>query len=173
MHCQLVNNLDLIIKSDSPDFLNNCLLYFPATEILGGISPQSSAKFIHDDYTLTLHMSDIVTCRLTDDVRQMVLVPAVVVPGVRLKQVVPGGELEGHAGRAPDVCRGSVTRPDDDLQGPVLPSLNVVCEVMMLPAGVTQVSDLDTQGRTLVTHGVLKQLVIKRHAVIRPWSHSQ
>ena len=40
---------------------------------------------------------------LTDDVRQVVLVPAVVLPGVRLEQVIPGGELEGHAGSAPDV----------------------------------------------------------------------
>ena len=45
---------------------------------------------------------------LTDDVRQVILVPAVVVPGVRLEQVVPGGELEGHAGRAPDIRGGSL-----------------------------------------------------------------
>ena len=46
------------------------------------------------------------TCHplLTDDVGQVVLVPAVIVPGVRLKQVITRGELEGHAGGGPDVC---------------------------------------------------------------------
>ena len=77
-------------------------------------------------------MSDIVTCRLTDDVRQVVLVPAVVIPGVRLKQVVPGGELEGHAGRAPDVCGGPVPRAQQHLQRPVLPGLDILGVVMIL-----------------------------------------
>ena len=92
--------------------------------------------------------------------RQVVLVLAVAGAGVRLEQEVPGGELEGHAGRAPDVSRGSIARPDNDLQGPVLPGLNVVSEVVMLPTRVTQVSDLDTQGGALVKYGVLKQIMI-------------
>ena len=69
---------------------------------------------------------------LTDDVGQVVLVPAVIVPGVRLKQVVTGGELEGHAGRAPDVCRGAVPRAEEHLQRPVLPGLDILGVMVIL-----------------------------------------
>ena len=41
-------------------------------------------------------------------VGQVVLVLAVAGPGVRLEQEVPGGQLEGHAGRAPDIRGGSL-----------------------------------------------------------------
>ena len=37
------------------------------------------------------------------------LVSRVVVPRVRLEQVVPRGELKRHAGRGPDVRRGAVS----------------------------------------------------------------
>ena len=46
-----------------------------------------------------------------DDVGEVVLVPGVVVAGVRLEQVVPCGQLEGHARRGPNVRRRSVPRP--------------------------------------------------------------
>ena len=49
---------------------------------------------------------------------EVVLVLAVAGARVRLEQEVPRGELEGHAGRGPDVCRGAVTRPQDHLQRP-------------------------------------------------------
>ena len=39
---------------------------------------------------------------------QMVLVLGVGGPGVGLEEEVPGGELEGHAGGGPNVCRGAV-----------------------------------------------------------------
>ena len=51
-------------------------------------------------------------------VGEVVLVLAVAGARVRLEQEVPGGQLEGHAGRAPDVGRGPVTRPDNHLQRP-------------------------------------------------------
>jgi hypothetical protein len=35
---------------------------------------------------------------------------------VWLEEIVPCGELEGHAGCGPDVCRGSVARPQQNLQ---------------------------------------------------------
>ena len=74
------------------------------------------------------------TCHplLTDDVGQVVLVPAVVVPGVRLKQVVTSGELEGHAGCAPDVCRGPIPRAEENLQRPVLPGLDILGVMVIL-----------------------------------------
>ena len=49
---------------------------------------------------------------------EVVLVLAVAGARVRLEQEVPGGQLEGHAGRGPDVRRGAVTRPDNHLQRP-------------------------------------------------------
>lgn len=43
-----------------------------------------------------------------DDVCQMIFVPGVVFTTVRLKQVVPRGQLEGHARGGPDVGRWAV-----------------------------------------------------------------
>ena len=48
-------------------------------------------------------------------VGQMVLVLAVACSGVRLKQEVPGGQLECHASRGPDVGGGTVAGSYDDL----------------------------------------------------------
>ena len=67
-----------------------------------------------------------------DDVCEVVLVPAVVLARVRLEQVVPGGELEGHAGRAPDVCRGPVAGAEQHLQRAVLPGLDILRVVVVL-----------------------------------------
>ena len=75
------------------------------------------------------------------------LVSGVIIPRVRLKQVVPGGELEGHAGRGPDVGRGVVAGAQEDLQGPVLPGLDVLRVVVRHPAGVAQVGYLALQVR--------------------------
>ena len=62
----------------------------------------------------------------------MVLVPGVIVPRVRLEQVVTGGHLEGHAGRRPDIGRRPVSGAEKDLQAAVLPCLDVLREVMVL-----------------------------------------
>ena len=66
------------------------------------------------------------------DVCQVVLVPGVVVAGVALEQVVTGGHLEGHARGRPDVGGGTVPSPEEDLQTPVLPGLDVVSEMVVL-----------------------------------------
>ena len=66
------------------------------------------------------------------DVRDVVLVPAVVVARVGLEQVVARGQLEGHAGRGPDVCRGPVPGAQQHLQTAVLPGLDVLREVVVL-----------------------------------------
>ena len=65
-------------------------------------------------------------------VGQVVLVLAVAGAGVRLEQEVPGGELEGHAGRAPDVCRGPVAGAEQHLQRAVLPGLDILRVVVVL-----------------------------------------
>ena len=70
-----------------------------------------------------------------DDVGEVVLVPGVVVAGVGLEQVVTGGHLEGHARGRPDVGRGTVPSPEEDLQTPVLSGLDVVSEMVVL--GIT------------------------------------
>ena len=67
-----------------------------------------------------------------DDVCEVVLVPAVVLARVRLEQVVPGGQLEGHAGGGPDVCRGPVAGAEQHLQRAVLPGLDILRVVVVL-----------------------------------------
>ena len=44
-----------------------------------------------------------------DNVGEVVLVPCVVLAGVRLEEVVPRGQLESHAGSGPDVRRSAVS----------------------------------------------------------------
>ena len=75
------------------------------------------------------------------------LISGVIIPRVGLKQVVTRGELEGHAGGGPDVGRGVVAGAEEDLQGPVLPGLDVLRVVVRHPAGVTQVGYLALQLR--------------------------
>ncbi|GMR43376.1 hypothetical protein PMAYCL1PPCAC_13571 [Pristionchus mayeri] len=78
-----------------------------------------------------------------DDVRQMIVVPRVVRTLVWLEEVVARGQLEGHARSAPNVGRRPVASADEHLQGSVLPRLDVLREVVVRPAGVAQISNLD------------------------------
>lgn len=55
-----------------------------------------------------------------------------------------------HAGSAPDVSRGAVASPEQHLQTPVLPGLDVLGEVVVHPAGIPQVGNLHLH----VTHFV-------------------
>ena len=89
------------------------------------------------------------------------LISGVIIPGVGLKQVVPRGQLEGHAGGGPDVRRGVVAGPQEDLQGPVLPGLDVLGLVVGHPAGVTQVGYLALQVRHQLTDRILHSQFIK------------
>ena len=76
---------------------------------------------IHSAYTAAADAGDLLEGDVPEQLHhvcEVVLVLAVAGARVRLEQEVPGGELEGHAGGAPDVCRGAVTRPQDHLQRP-------------------------------------------------------
>ena len=94
------------------------------------------------------------------DVSQVVFVPGVLLPRVGLKQVIScnlishsylwlhvntSSELECHAGTGPDVSRWTVAGSEQDLERAILPRLDVLREVVMLPARVAQVSNLHLQ----------------------------
>ena len=51
-------------------------------------------------------------------------------------------ELEGHAGTGPDVSRWTIAGSKQDLEGAILPRLDVLGEVVLLPARVAQVRNL-------------------------------
>ena len=89
------------------------------------------------------------------------LVSGVIIPGVWLKQVVPRGELEGHTGGGPDVCRGMIAGAQEDLQGPILPGLDVLRVVVRYPARVTQVGYLALKVRHNLTDRILENQFIK------------
>ena len=76
-----------------------------------------------------------------------------------LEQVVPCGELERHAGSGPDVCRGVVAGAEQDLQGPVLPGLDVLRVVVRHPARVAQVGYLALQ----VWHDLANRILHNQH----------
>jgi len=48
-----------------------------------------------------------------------------------------------HGGHAPDICAGAPLAAQDDLRRSVLPGLDVICEVMSDPAGVSEIGDFN------------------------------
>ena len=54
-------------------------------------------------------------------------------------------KLEGHACTGPDVSRWTIAGSKQDLEGAILPRLDVLGEVVVLPARVAQVCNLDLQ----------------------------
>ena len=64
---------------------------------------------------------------------------------MRLDQVVAGGQLEGHARERPEIGGRTVARAEYDLERAVLTRLYVLGEVVISPAGVAQVGDLDLE----------------------------
>jgi len=84
-----------------------------------------------------------------DDVGEVILVPGVILSTVRFKEVVTGGQLEGHTSSGPDVSWRPVPSTEQDLKASVLPSLDVFREMMRHPTRVAQVSDLDLKIRSL------------------------
>ena len=67
-----------------------------------------------------------------DDVRQMVFVSTELRRLLRIEKKIAGGQLERHAGRAPDIARRSVVGAQQYLQTSVLSRLNVVGEMFVL-----------------------------------------
>lgn len=53
--------------------------------------------------------------------------------------------LEGHAGQGPHICAEIVLGAGQDLRASVLPCLDFCGEVMVLPASVTKISNLDLE----------------------------
>ena len=96
-----------------------------------------------------------------DDVGEVVLVPGVVVPGVGLEQVVPRGQLEGHTGRGPDVCRRSVPRPQQHLQRSVLSGLDILRVVMIL-----KMDKIMTENNFLIILDLTSQQAFPRSAIL-------
>ena len=73
----------------------------------------------------------------------MVVVLVIVVALSWLEQEVSGNHLEDSAGERPDIGTGVVVGSDDDLWRSVLTSLDLRREVMVCPATVSHVADLD------------------------------
>ncbi|GMS86456.1 hypothetical protein PENTCL1PPCAC_8631, partial [Pristionchus entomophagus] len=61
----------------------------------------------------------------------------------RLEEVTSNGTLECHASRAPDIRVRIVISEDHHFRRLVLPCLNLIHEVMVSVAPVSQISDLD------------------------------
>ena len=59
--------------------------------------------------------------------------------------VITSSELKGHAGTGPDVSRWTIAGSEQDLEGAILPGLDVLREVVVLPASVAQVGNLHLQ----------------------------
>ena len=75
----------------------------------------------------------------------MIIVFAIFLTFAGLKQEVSSGHLENHTGERPHVSARIVLGADDDFRGSVLARLDLGREVMVRPATVTKVTDLELQ----------------------------
>ena len=60
----------------------------------------------------------------------------------RQEELLSRKQLIEDAGKRPHICRGGVGSPHNYLGSPVVQSLNESREVMVGPAGITQISNL-------------------------------
>lgn len=84
----------------------------------------------------------------------MVLVTIKVNPCVRVEEQISCEKLKEDTGQRPHVCRSAISRIDDDFRSAILPRLDVLSEMFVHEAGVSQVNDLK------------RHLPIKRIAVL-------
>jgi hypothetical protein len=73
----------------------------------------------------------------------MVVVFSVLVSLSRLEQEVTRCHLEYHAGKRPHVSRGVVLLAYNYLWGPVLPGLDLSRKMVISPASVAEITDLE------------------------------
>ena len=73
----------------------------------------------------------------------MVIILVIIAALARLEEEVTCHHLENGASERPNVGRGVIVSPDDNLGRPVLTRLDFWCEVMIGPAPITHVTDLD------------------------------
>lgn len=75
--------------------------------------------------------------------RQVVIVLVVVVALARLEQEFTGDHFEDRACERPDISRGVVVGADDDLGRAVLSRLDLGSEVVVRPAAIAHIANLD------------------------------
>ena len=73
----------------------------------------------------------------------MIIILIVVVTLARLEQEISCHHLEDGASEGPDVRRRVVVCSDDNLRGAILSSLNLRREVMVRPAAIAHITDLN------------------------------
>lgn len=78
-----------------------------------------------------------------DDLCNMIVVFVVFLTRLRVKEKVAGEELKDHARHAPDVGGSAPLCTQDDLWRAILPGLDVVCEMVVHPAGIAEIGNLD------------------------------
>jgi hypothetical protein len=61
----------------------------------------------------------------------------------RLEEKITSQDLENHAGEAPDIRAGIIISAQNDFRRPVLSGLDLSGEVMMTPARIAEVGNLD------------------------------
>ncbi len=66
------------------------------------------------------------------NVGQMILIPGVVLPRVRLEEIVSCCHLKGHACCGPDVGGWAISCTQEDFQASVLAGLDIFREVVVL-----------------------------------------
>ena len=77
-----------------------------------------------------------------DHLREMVVSLAVVLAFARVKEEVTRDQLECHAGHRPKVSTHIVIESEHHFRTTILPRLNLLSEVVVRPASVSQVTDL-------------------------------
>ena len=73
----------------------------------------------------------------------MVIVLLVILTWSWVEQEVSSDQLEDHASIAPEISRGIVVYAHDNFRSSILPRLDLRHEVIVGPAAVTKITDLD------------------------------
>lgn len=81
------------------------------------------------------------------DLCEVILALAPLLRLLGLEEEVTGQQLVHHAPQRPNISGLGVGLPQDHLRRAVLPGLDLGREVVVFPAGVAKVGDLDTQGQ--------------------------
>lgn len=73
----------------------------------------------------------------------MVVIFVVVLTFARLEQKVPSYHFENSARERPDICRGIIIGTNDNFRGTILARLDLWSEVVVIPAAISHVTNLD------------------------------
>ena len=89
----------------------------------------------------------------------MVIILTVLLSLAWLEYEVTSGHFENHACEGPEVSTRAILSSDDDFWGAILPGLDLSRKVMISPAPIAQVTDLELEVLTKLRSTALRPIL--------------